>query len=300
MKKNYKIGLCLGIVVIFVFLTIVAILYLKNKNAKNFSLNSELYENYVPPGSEDPDFSGSEMYKPNPEEISYIPILMYHYIQAPPGDGVVDGLSVSPEKFEEQLNDLYDAGYRFENLDYVYKKTKNESVEDDKKIILTFDDGYIDFYTSAFPIIKRNNIKATVFIIVNRVGQPGYMNWGHLKELDKTGLVTIGSHTLNHIALASASEEKIKEEVLKSKEILESELGHKVEYFCYPYGSYNLTVARQVESVGYIAAVSTVQGTSQTFFDRFWWQRIRVGSGYTGASIISKIESYINQIEKQK
>lgn len=163
-----------------------------------------------------------------------VPTLMYH--------AITDDLSyieysinaVSPVTFEEQLKILKEEGYDtlfFDDLDEVYKYKK--------PVILTFDDGFIDFYTNAFPLLKKYNIKATVFMVVNYINCENYCTLDALKEMRDSGIIKIESHTLTHPYLTSLSISNIEEQVNKSADLLNDYLGTNTNALCYPYGDYN-------------------------------------------------------------
>ena len=110
-----------------------------------------------------------------------------------------------------------------------------------KTAAVTFDDGYLDNYTQAYPILKKYNIPATIFVVINRIGKhmgnDDYMSWAQIKELSESGLITIGSHSMNHPNLSEIeSEQEMESEILESKNILEESLGRKVDLFSYPFG----------------------------------------------------------------
>jgi len=116
-----------------------------------------------------------------------VPILMYHYINTPPpnADAIRRDLSVPPERFREHLAYLKSQGYQTITLhDLVYALTRGTPLPP-KPIILTFDDGYEDNYTNAFPILQEFGYIGTFFIITNNpdTGRPGYMSWDQLREM---------------------------------------------------------------------------------------------------------------------
>jgi peptidoglycan/xylan/chitin deacetylase (PgdA/CDA1 family) len=217
---------------------------------------------------------------------------MYHYIQEWDGQSqLVAGLTVSPDKFRSQLLGLESLGYSFISMDGLYHFLVKKEYQK-KNIVLTFDDGYEDFYSFAYPILKEKGTPAIVFIITDYIGKPGYLNWQQIKEMDGSGIITIGSHNMEHISLSSASKQKAEYEISQSKKVLEDGLGHEVNYFCYPNGEFNFDISDMVKNSKYDLAVSTIQDIKQTWTDRFWLPRIRIGSSYTGATIDYKIRQF--------
>lgn len=266
-------------------------------NQKNYLQRSfdAYYESYTPPGTEKPSSLPKVVDTPKKTgTIIKIPILMYHYILDPAstGDPVVQGLSVSPDTLQEQVQYFSFNGYKVISLDELYTSLKTKETSSINKVVLSFDDGYDNFYTNAYPILKARGLKAIVFVITDRVGSPGYLTWNQIVEMDQSGLITIGSHTLNHVSLAGIDKEKATREIVDSKFAIETHLGHNIDYFCYPYGTFDYQAMKIVEESGYKMALSTIQGVDQTYSDRYWLERIRVGQSYNGEAIEYKINEF--------
>jgi peptidoglycan/xylan/chitin deacetylase (PgdA/CDA1 family) len=116
--------------------------------------------------------------------------------------------------------------------------------------IITFDDGFVDNYTIAYPILKELGLKAHFFVITSKIDSPGYMSWKQIKELLREGM-TIGSHGVSHKILADLSDAELHYELGESKRILELNLGKKVEYFSIPKGHYSKKVINTIKEIGY-------------------------------------------------
>ena len=220
-----------------------------------------------------------------------VPILNYHYIQNPPNqkDNLIVNLSVTPDNFREQM--LYLVNNKIQTLtmqDLLDALQNKKSVSN--SVILTFDDGYIDFYTNAFPILKEYDLKATVFMITSKIGKAGYLTSAQIQELDRSGLITIGSHTTNHISLKDQTEQKVNFEIEQSKLILEKNVGHKIVFFAYPNGLFDEQAEKLVEKAGYLAAVTTVDGDTHSYSNRFIWTRKRISGRAT-------LEDYIKIVK---
>ena len=188
------------------------------------------------------------------------PILMYHYINSE--EPLRSRLGVSPKSFERQMRFLREHKYNIVSLEELTDLIKNKKKIPSKTIVITFDDGYLDNYTNAYPVLKKYNIPATIFVVINRIGKhlgnDDYMSWQQIKELSVLGLVTIGSHSMNHPNLSEMrSEGELKEEIFESKKILEKELNKEVKFFSYPFGGRSLDARRLVSLAGYKAAVGT-------------------------------------------
>lgn len=198
-------------------------------------------------------------------------ILMYHYVRYvdPNLDRLGYNLSVHPEELDQHLKLLSDLGYRGITMADVAA-----GKGDSRSVVLTFDDGYEDFYTAAYPILKKYNFTATLYIIANKIGGP-YMTWDQIRELKNAGF-EIGAHTLDHLDLASLSEDSQRHQIAGSKELIEQQIGAPVTAFCYPSGKYNSTTVRLVKEAGFTSATTTKPGVVRPGDDPFTYQRIRM------------------------
>ena len=189
-----------------------------------------------------------------------VPILMYHYINNE--EPLRSRLGVSPESFERQMRFLRERNYNVVSLEELADLIKNKKKMPPKTVAITFDDGYLDNYTHAYPVLKKYNIPAAIFVVINRIGKhlgnDDYMSWSQIRELSQSGLITIGSHSMNHPNLSEINlEEQLKEEIFDSKKILEKELNQEVKFFSYPFGGRSLDARRLVSLAGYKAALGT-------------------------------------------
>ncbi len=215
---------------------------------------------------------------PSVNATTRVPILMYHYIGNyydpsvySANNSLMKELAVTSEKFEDQMKYLFRSRYRsltFRDLKPTLKGSKN--------IIITFDDGYRDFYTNAFPILKRYRLKSTVYIISRFVGRDNYMTWDMLKEVQESGLVTIASHTLNHSLLSILDRPNLHEEIASSKKELEEKLGISIKDFCYPYGNFSQAAVEEVAAAGYLTAVTTAPGKWSKDSEKHLIPRVRI------------------------
>lgn len=206
-----------------------------------------------------------------------VPILMYHYIEAenPTQSTLRRDLTVTPENLDFQMKWLYDNGFTTLTLSRFFKMVYENSPIPEKAVLLTFDDGYKDFFTDAAPILNRYNQKATVFIISGNIGYPAYMDWDQVKILSEQGF-EFGSHTIDHPNLKTLKDDKLKEEVVQSKEKIESELGVPVNFFCYPGGFFDKRVEDAVRAAGYKGAFTTINGYRVSNKNMFEMTRFRI------------------------
>lgn len=210
-----------------------------------------------------------------------IPIIMYHYIEyvKDQGDLIRKRLDIVPKVFNNELKSLSEHGYQTYFVkdvpDILNGKIKYDPT---KSVILTFDDGYEDFYTDAFPLLKKYNMKATIYLVYDFIGRRGFLNEDEIREIIASGLVEVGSHTLDHVYLKSASKKEAEKQITESKRKLEDKFWIRVKTFAYPYGAFNNDVMSIVKDTSYSAAVSVIPGSIQSEENLFYLSRIRAGS----------------------
>jgi peptidoglycan/xylan/chitin deacetylase (PgdA/CDA1 family) len=215
-----------------------------------------------------------------------VPILMYHYVSVPPPDADkyrLD-LSVTPAALDAQIEYLALEGYTPIRVSDLTDYFLNGTPLPPKPIVLTFDDGYLDNYENAFPILKKYKFVATFFVITQFIedGKPGYMSWNQLEEMAIEGM-EIGSHTLDHPDLKGKSRAAQMNQIAGSKRMIESRIGTPVKSFCYPAGKYDGVTIDVLRSSGYLAAVTEIQGTRQSVNEMYEMRRIRVRGSYSVA-----------------
>jgi peptidoglycan/xylan/chitin deacetylase (PgdA/CDA1 family) len=207
---------------------------------------------------------------------------MYHYIRVPPSrnaDPIGYGLSVTPTDFAAQMDWLAANGYHPITIADIRLYLDGAKPLPDKPVALTFDDGYLDLYTTAFPILKTHRFTATAYIVSGFVGAPNRnVTSDEIVEMDRYG-IEIGAHTFSHQDLTKVSGDRLDYELRASKQALETIVGHPVVDFCYPAGKYDASVIAAVEAAGYASATTTDEGVDHTYGDRFTWARVRVAGG---------------------
>jgi len=211
-------------------------------------------------------------------------ILMYHMVSAHKAGAKFNGLRVNPEQFEKQLVHMKENGWR--SLTMKELMDKGSSVPE-KTVVLTFDDGYEDNYTTAFPLLKKYGFKATLYLVIDRhnrdwsVYRKSKNNTGELKvepklndaqvkEMVDSGVFEMGSHTISHANFNALSTEEIKAEVVDSKVALESLTGTNCDSFCYPFGIYKMHDWELIKTAGYSNATTTTAGISNFESDNLY------------------------------
>ena len=214
-----------------------------------------------------------------------VPVLMYHSVNPVPNPEI-RSLIVSPRTFEKQMHFLRAHNYHIVSLEELGRLIKDKARIPRNTVAVTFDDGYKDNYTYAFPVLKKYSIPATIFIIINEVGRPltkelkpgdARLSWQEIKEMRSSGLIDFGSHTLGAEPLVDKkTDAALKEQIVDSKAFLEARLGERVDIFSYPGGLFNDKIKRMVKDAGYFCAVATSPGARFSDDDPFIIKRVRV------------------------
>jgi peptidoglycan/xylan/chitin deacetylase (PgdA/CDA1 family) len=210
----------------------------------------------------------------------HVPIVMYHYIRVNPvaGDQMGFNLSVTPENFSKQMDWLKANGYHPVDFDDLRAYYLDQSPLPARPVILTFDDGYRDLYTNAYPVLRAHNFKAVAYLVSGFLGAPNNVTREQVKEMDAHG-IQIGAHTYSHVDLTKTPNGELTRQLVESRIDLEHLVGHPVVDFCYPAGRFDNRVVAAVQAAGYQSATTTGPGTQHAVADRFTWGRVRVSGG---------------------
>lgn len=206
-----------------------------------------------------------------------VPILEYHKIN----DWSDDEYTVKKADFAAQMDELRAQGYEtISILDFLRaKKGKQELPK--KAIIITADDGYKDNLTDMLPILEERGMKATVFMVTNDIGLPGYLTWDDLKEMQGRN-IEIGSHTANHLALTSMPPAEAEDEVKKSKLLMEWNGLKTIFTLSYPNGKYADYMPDMLRRNEYLAAVTGDPGLNTFGTNPYLLQRVNIPRPHLG------------------
>ncbi len=202
----------------------------------------------------------------------YLPILGYHRVGSSKGDHVP---TVSEESFERQLAFLAREQYRVLSAEELATCIDQGAPWPRRSVAITFDDGYEETYTIAWPRLKRFGFPATVFITPSEVGLQGFATWSQVCEMGQDGMV-IGCHTMHHSYLPTVPRERLQEEVVESKRIIEQQVGQPIRFISYPVGGFSSHVQAAIRAAGYGAAFTTNRLSPVRGIDRFALRRIKV------------------------
>jgi peptidoglycan/xylan/chitin deacetylase (PgdA/CDA1 family) len=220
-----------------------------------------------------------------------VPILMYHSISDKPDDSPNPyyRTNTSPSRFREQMSFLYENGYSVIYLEEaVNRLTAHDRMA--KSVVITFDDGYRDFYHNAWPALQQYSFSATVFLPTKFIGESRQqfkdrdtLTWAEVRQLHKAG-VLFGSHTVSHPQLWNLPASELEFELRTSKSVLEQELGTTIRSFSYPYAfpehdkRFGSEIRRTLRTMGYTIGVSTILGTAEPSSDALVLPRLPVNS----------------------
>ncbi len=207
------------------------------------------------------------------ENGTKILVLNYHKV-----DDTDISLSVSPEDFDAQLKYLILHGYHSITPEQLLDHLENGTELPENPVLITFDDGYLDNYTYAYPILLKNGFQATIFIVPELVGTARYLDyfdWAQAKEMLEHG-INIESHTISHSPLSKLSVQEARDELMNSQKIIEAHLGKKPIFLAYPYGSHNSIITELAQECGYQAAFTIRQGLVDDESDPYRLERITI------------------------
>lgn len=233
-----------------------------------------------------------------------VPVLMYHHISPHRGDTV----TVTPYVFDEQMAHLRNRGIRTLRLEELLALILGDLTVQEKAVAVTFDDGWLDNYHYAFPVLKKHNVNAAVFVVTDRVERATRMipadgqsrvpthkeakdflkkgedfrvslNWAHLSDMTGSGVVDVYSHTKSHARCDELSADDVRTELAGSKDLIERRLGRDCPFLCWPNGAYNKETVAIAMETGYEALFTTRHGVAEKGADPFAISRIVVKDG---------------------
>ncbi len=220
-------------------------------------------------------------------EKKKVPILMYHSISHD-ASPKFKPFAVSPELFAKHMAYLHEHGYTpITVTQFANALIQGGSALPERPVVLTFDDGFADFFTDALPVLERYSFTATLYVTtafvngtscwLRREGedQRPILTWDQLAEISMRG-IECGGHGHYHHQLDILPHTKARDEIVHCKEILEDRLGRAVTSFAYPYGYHSTTTQRLVREAGYTSACAVKHAMSSTSTDPYALARLMV------------------------
>jgi len=229
-----------------------------------------------------------------------IRILLYHSIGViHPADDL--GIRIETERFRSQMS-LLRKGYAVCGLDEAVGFILQRRPAPAGAVVITFDDGYKDNLDTALPILDEAGFKAAFFVTVGYIGsvktspRRDWQSWrcmdkSDLGELTRRGHI-VGSHGMTHLDMTKLDEDKRREELSRSKEAIALLAGKEAEFFSYPYGLFDDSIAALARDAGYKAACTTVTGPNTDQAGLYSLKRIEITRDDTDESFRRKLESH--------
>jgi peptidoglycan/xylan/chitin deacetylase (PgdA/CDA1 family) len=206
-----------------------------------------------------------------------LPVLTYHHIQTEEAAqaGKQISLTTYTDFFQKQMQYLKDKGYRVASMEDLINFFDVETPIPPKSVLITFDDGYSDFATDAYPILQSFGYKATMFLPTGLMDNPGYLTWIQIAGMN--GQVLFGNHTWSHKNVGVGSATMQYEISTADTQLAERGL-NSPKVFAYPYGFDTKIAESYLISLGYKVAFTTTPGSILCKKQRFALPRIRIGS----------------------
>jgi len=242
----------------------------------------------------------------------YVPILMYHSItdQDESNARAYYRTRTSPAMFAAQLKYLHEIGYRTCSPAQAIHQLQTQTAA--KLVVITFDDGYRDFYQYAFPALNQYGFTATVFLPTAYIGDTAVsfkgvdcLTWAEVRELSKHGIL-FGSHTVSHPQLRELSRAAINEELTCSRKTIEEKLGCAVDSFAYPYAfpqadtDFTNMLRDVLRRAGYQNGVCTIVGRANRSSEPLFLERLPVNSCDDTALFHAKLAGAYDWVSKSQ
>ena len=227
-----------------------------------------------------------------------IPILLYHDFVTTVPDSDPDNFSYinTPQSYEENIKVLLENGYTFISFQELNDANNGKIKLPERPILITFDDGYYSNYEYIFPILKKYNVKASIFIVTDKIGKEidgkKYLSWEQCKEMQDSGLVEIFSHSKRHVFYDKLPVRTIRDDVIESYRIIEENLGTtNLKVFAYPYGAYTKETVWTLKVNGIDMQVYDLGINYSNDFNNDYIKRINIPCEMTGSEIIDEINN---------
>jgi len=227
-----------------------------------------------------------------------VPVLMYHHVNPHKGDMV----TVTPDVFEGQMAYLAKAGFRTLSLDELFSFITGRLDLKQRAVAITFDDGWLDNFIYAFPVLEKYGLRASIFVttdwierasekscgipslvpsheesknlVIKGEEQKVVLTWKLIEEMADSALIDFYSHTRTHRAGSRLTETELVSELKESKDMLEKRLAKPCPFLCWPYGDYTDMAVTLSRAIGYRALFTVAHGVTKTGSDPFAVKRI--------------------------
>ena len=242
---------------------------------------------------------GYKQYKYSKRPDIKVPILLYHNFVTTVPDNDPDNFNYinTPESFEENIKTLLENGYKVISMKDLEDANKGKTILPDKPIIITLDDGYFSNYEYIYPILKKYNVKVSIFIVTDKIGKEidgiKYLSWDNCLEMQNSGLVEIFSHSKKHVFYDKLPVRELRDDVKESYKLIEEHLSKQVlKVFAYHFGAYSNETVRTLKNNGIYFQVYDIGINNFKNLDKNYIKRINIPCEMTGKEIVEEIERY--------
>lgn len=244
-----------------------------------------------------------------PDGYELVTVLIYHDFK----EVSQTPLQIARKEFEEQMKYLKENGYHVISLEDFYDFIDLKRKLPEKAVVITIDDGWKATYTIAYPILKKYGFPATIFVYTDFISphNPGALTWDLLKEMHREGL-DVQAHSKTHQLRIPWKKEgeteeefqkRIEKELAFPKEVIQKNLGNKVQYIAYPFGQFSDDFVRAAKKYGYRGGLTVTGATVKEgaivkrranpfFIDPFEVRRVQVLGGANLADFVKKLKPY--------
>ena len=221
----------------------------------------------------------------------HVPVIYYHHVVCPPSDTSSPELYICPDQLRAQLTFLRDHGWHSITGDRLADLLATRRCPKPRRFVISFDDGPIDQYTEAAPILESVGMRGTFFVIARRTGKPIEMSYDQMRDLVARGHA-FGNHTLTHANLKVADTEKLHLQIEGAQVVLAAELGFRPRTFAYPYGRFSDAAVDAVRASGLELGFTTRHGASESTSEPLLSPRIHVAPTASGAQVLAKLQPF--------
>ncbi|WP_296824508.1 polysaccharide deacetylase family protein [uncultured Megasphaera sp.] len=240
--------------------------------------------------------------------LTGVPVLNYHQVN----NRYETCLTMKPENFEAQMKYLHDNDYHSITQAQFDAYMRGEGSLPDRPVLITFDDGYVDNYEFAYPIMKKYGFRGTIFLIMNLMDKPGYLTWDMVKEMSNDGM-EFGSHTISHKPLTSFDRSGVRKELQESKAMIEARTGKVCNFIAFPEGKFNEMIMEETKNAGYDYGFTVETGRDFPWDDHYDLDRVPFFEGPVSfkhfrfrltfsafSALLWKTHAYLNNMEMTK
>ncbi|MFT4613509.1 MAG: peptidoglycan/xylan/chitin deacetylase (PgdA/CDA1 family) [Bacteroidia bacterium] len=226
-----------------------------------------------------------------------LPILCYHQFSVGKAS---HQLELSAQEFEQQIKYLLDNEYYILSFAQVREIMLQGRPIPERAVVLTIDDGYRSVYDVAWPILKKHNVKATLFNYTDFIGAPAALTWAQIKEMSASGLIEIESHAKSHSSLSQQPSDiseaaylaRLREEIAGSNKAFRRHLGKAPSFLSYPYGNSSKQASDVARQEGMFLAATVTRGRNAVFADPYLLHRSMVYDRHDMADFEGMLQTF--------